>query len=175
MLPVLIQRQLQDIRGLIIDKSSDEDQDVPTRNNLVHLLSLSRARVGVSLQELLPQSQSQLDAFLELYFVNVDPVLKITHQPSLLRKFSRHVQDAHPIAFAVFYSVVYSLSPSACVENFGEQKEDLLARYELGIEISLARENYLTTTSLEILQGFVLWISCMTSEDDMGTCLGIKL
>jgi hypothetical protein len=54
------------------------------------------------------------------------------------------------------------------VEKFGETKEDLLARYELGVEISLARENYLTTPSLEVLQGLVLWLSCITKEDEMG-------
>jgi hypothetical protein len=52
--------------------------------------------------------------------------------------------------------------------RFGESKEDLLDRFQLGVEISLARENYLTTSSLEIFQGFVLWLTCITKEEDMG-------
>jgi hypothetical protein len=52
--------------------------------------------------------------------------------------------------------------------KFGESKEALLDKLQLGVEISLARENYLTSSSLEIFQGFVLWLTCITREEDMG-------
>jgi hypothetical protein len=35
--------------------------------------------------------------------------------------------------------------------------------------VSLARENYLTTSSLDVLQGLVLWLTCISKEDEMGT------
>jgi hypothetical protein len=131
-------------------------------------LSLGRAKIGPTLQELLPKSQHQRDALLDIYFSNVDPMVRITHKPTLLRKFSHHIHANRPIAFAICYSAINSLPAAVCVEKFGETKEDLLARYELGVEISLARENYLTTPSLEVLQGLVLWLSCITKEDEMG-------
>lgn len=95
-------------------------------------------------------------------------MVRITHRPTLSRKFGHYIQEAHPIAWAVFYSVINSIPPPVCLEKFGERKDDLLARYELGVEISLARENYLTTSSLEVLQGFLLWLTCITKEDEMG-------
>lgn len=96
-------------------------------------------------------------------------MIRVIHKPTLIRKFSYFVRDNHPIAWGVFYSAVNSLPPAVCEKQFGENKEDLLTRFELGVEISLARENYLTTSSIEVLQGFVLWLTCITKEDDMGT------
>lgn len=159
--------QIHDIKALLSDKSPEDDKDVPTRNNLIHLLSLGRAKIGVTLQQLLPPNQ-QHEAYLNLYFSNVDPMVRITHKPALIRKFSQYIQDSHPLAWAIFYSVVNSLAPATCMQKFGESKDDLLSKFELAVEISLARENYLTTSSLEVLQGLVLWLTCITKEDDMG-------
>jgi hypothetical protein len=164
----LIVAQIQDIKALLGDKHEAEDREVPTPNNLVHLLSLGRARVGVTLQQLLPQSQQHRDELLSTYFSNVDPMVRLTHKPTLLRKLSYLLKEEHPLAFAIFYSAINSLPPSVCLEKFGESREDLLDRYELGVEIGCARETYLTTSSLEVLQGFVLWLTCITKEDNMG-------
>ncbi|KAF2004474.1 hypothetical protein P154DRAFT_485125 [Amniculicola lignicola CBS 123094] len=163
----LLADEIQDIKALLGDKSDDE-REVPTQNNMVALLSLGRASIGTTLKSLLPETQEMQDALLNLYFSNVDPMVRITHNPTFFRKFQYHVREVQPLAFAVFYSAINSLTPSAVEEKFGESKTEMLARYELGVEISLARENYLTSSSLEILQGFVIWLTCITKEDDMG-------
>ncbi|KAH7122520.1 fungal-specific transcription factor domain-containing protein [Dendryphion nanum] len=173
----LLADEIQDIKALLGDKSEDE-RETPTGINLVHLLSLGRAKIGSTLQAFLPQSQEHQDALLEIYFLNVDPMVRITHKPTLLRRFSLYIEETHPIPFAVFYAAVNSLPPHICEEKFGESKDELLGRFELGVEISLARENYLTTSSLEVLQGFVLWLTCITKEDNMGKAwalLGIAI
>lgn len=147
---------------------TDEGHEGPTQNNLIHLLSLGRAKIGVTLDALLPESQEHRDALLDVYFANVDPMIRITHKPTLLRKLPTYIKDSQPMAFAVYYSAVNSL-PSIVVENrFGENKDELLGRLELGVEISLARENYLTTSSLEVFQAFIIWLTCITREEDMG-------
>lgn len=59
--------------------------------------------------------------------------------------------------------------PATVIENkFGDNKEELLARFQLGVEVSLARENYLTSSSLEVFQAFIIWLTCITREEDMG-------
>lgn len=73
------------------------------------------------------------------------------------------------MAFAIFYTAVNSLPPAVVESRFGETKEDLCNHMELGLEIGLARGNYLTTQSLELLQAFVLWLTCISKEEDMGT------
>lgn len=149
-----------------------------TKNNLIHFLSLGRAKIGVTLESLLPESQEHRDALLEVYFSHVDPMVRITHKPTLLRKLPFYCKETQPLAFAVFYSAINSLPPTVVENKFGQSKDDLLARFELGVEIGLARENYLTTSSLEIFQGFILWLTCITREEDMGKAwalLGIAI
>lgn len=117
---------------------------------------------------LMPETQEHCEMLLDVYFSNVDPVIRITHRPSLIKKLPIYSHDVHPLAFAIFYSAVNSLPPAVVESKFSESREDLMAKYEMGIEIGLARGNYLTTPSLELLQAFILWLTCITREEDMG-------
>lgn len=163
----LLADEIQDIKALLGDKSDEERKEAP-QSSLVDLLSLGRAGGGPNLEQLLPNTQEHRDTLLDVYFANVDPMVRITHKPTVLRKFSSYNREAHPIAFAIFFSAINSLPPKIVLNKFGDSKEVLLDRFQLGVEISLARENYLTTSSLEIFQGFVLWLTCITKEEDMG-------
>ena len=129
---------------------------------------MGRAGAGSNLEQLLPNTQEHRDTLLDVYFANVDPLVRITHRPTILRKFSHYNRETHPIAYAIYFSAINSLPPKVVQNRFGDTKEALLDRFQLGVEISLARENYLTTSSLEIFQGFVLWLTCITREEDMG-------
>lgn len=138
------------------------------QNSLVDLLSLGRAGMGSSLEQLLPHSLEFRNTLLDVYFANVDPMVRITHKSTVVRKFSSYNRETHPIAFAIYFSAINSLPPKVVQGKFHETKEALLDKFQLGVEISLARENYLTSSSLEIFQGFVLWLTCITREEDMG-------
>jgi len=142
-------------------------KEIP-QSPFVDLLSLGRAHSQSSLQQLLPGTQDHRDALLDIYFANVEPIVRIMHKPTIIRKFLYYNREAHPISFAVYFSAINSLPPKVVLEEFGESKETLLDRFQLGIEMALARENYLTTTSLEIFQGFILWLTCITREEDIG-------
>ena len=98
-------------------------------------------------------------------------MVRITHKPTLLRKLPMYIKEVHPLAFAIYYSAANSLPPTVVENRFGENKDDLLTRFELAVEIGLARGNYLTTQSMEVLQAFVLWLTCITKEEDMGMLL----
>ncbi|KAL5119074.1 hypothetical protein ACEQ8H_002998 [Pleosporales sp. CAS-2024a] len=163
----LLAEEIQDIKALLGDKSDEEKKNTP-QNSLVDLLSLGRAGIGSNLEQLLPHSQQVRDTLLDVYFANVDPMIRITHRPTLMRKFAAYNHSTHPISFAICFSAINSLPPPVVRAKFHESKEALLHRFQLGIEISLARENYLTSSSLEIFQGFVLWLTCMSREEDMG-------
>ncbi|KAI4618461.1 hypothetical protein J4E80_005061 [Alternaria sp. BMP 0032] len=158
---------IQDIKALLGDKTDEERKEVP-QSSLVDLLSLGRAGAGSNLENLLPSTKEHRDTLLDVYFANVDPMVRITHRPTVVRKFSTYNDEAHPMAYAIYFSAINSLPPKVVHNKFGETKESLLDRFQLGVEISLARENYLTTSNLEIFQGFVLWLTCITREEDMG-------
>ena len=141
---------------------------MPTQNNLIHFLGLGRSKIGVSLKQMLPETQEKSEALLEVYFSNVDPVMRVIHGPTLRKKLSTYCHEVHPLAFAIYFSAINSLPPAVVESRFGEQKADLINKYETGLEIGLARANYLTSPSLEILQAFIIWLTCITREDDIG-------
>ncbi|KAF1933652.1 uncharacterized protein M421DRAFT_97736 [Didymella exigua CBS 183.55] len=163
----LLAEEIQDIKALLGDKTDEERKEVP-QSSLVDLLSLGRAGAGSNLEQLLPGTQEKRDTLLDVYFANIDPMIRITHKQTVMRRFSTYMRETHPLAFAICFSAIISLPPNVVQSRFGDTKEELMDRFQLGIEISLARENYLTTSSLEIFQGFVLWLSCITREEDMG-------
>jgi hypothetical protein len=149
------------------EKTDEEKKKIP-QNSLVDLLSLGRAGIGSNLEQLLPNSQQLRDTLLDVYFANVDPMVRITHKATVTGKFASYNHETHSISFAIYFSAINSLPPNVVKSKFNESKESLLNRFQLGVEISLARENYLTSSSLEIFQGFVLWLTCITREEDMG-------
>jgi len=77
--------------------------------------------------------------------------MRVVHKPTMMRKFSSLIREHSPLAFAIFYASIHALPSASVEERYGEKKDTLLERYEKGVEISLARENYLTTSSLEVL------------------------
>ncbi|KAF2637828.1 hypothetical protein P280DRAFT_471994 [Massarina eburnea CBS 473.64] len=173
----LLADEIQDIKALLGDPE-EERLDNSNKNNLIHLLSLGRARIGQTLENLFPKSYELRDDLLDVYFTNVDPMVRITHNPTLSRRFHSYIKDTHPMSFAVSYAAVNSLPPAVVENRFGESKEDMLAKFELGVEVGLARANYLTTPSLEVFQAFIIWLTCITREEDMGkawTLLGIAI
>ncbi|KAH5039225.1 hypothetical protein HBI75_067130 [Parastagonospora nodorum] len=163
----LLADEIQDIKAILGEKSDAEKKEVP-QNSLVDLLSLGRAGIGSSLPQLLPNNQEFRDTLLDVYFANVDPMVRVTHKGTVTRKFASYNSETRPIAFAIYFSAINSLPPQVVENKFRETKATLLDRFQLGVEISLSRENYLTSSSLEIFQGFVLWLTCITREEDMG-------
>ena len=118
---------------------------------MISLLSLGKAELGASLDTLLPDTPDHCDDLLDIFFYNVDPMMRVVHKPTTTRKFHSLIREHAPLAFAIFYAAIHALPAAAVEERYGERKEVLLQRYEQGVEISLARDNYLTTSSLEVL------------------------
>ncbi|KAH8724757.1 hypothetical protein GQ44DRAFT_617556 [Phaeosphaeriaceae sp. PMI808] len=163
----LLADEIQDIKAILGEKTDEEKKEMP-QNSLVDLLSLGQAAMCSNLEQLLPHSQEFRNTLVDVFFANVDPMVRITHKGTILRKFSLYNRESHPIVFAIYFSAINSLPAKVVQGKFQETKEALLDRFQLGVEISLARENYLTSSSLEIFQGFVLWLTCITREEDMG-------
>lgn len=102
----------------------------------------------------------------EIYFRNVDPLLKILHRPTIEKKLdifivNPHDQPPSPPAealwFAMYFAAVTSTSPESCLEQLGEDRGLLVAEYRQGVEMALARADYLNSTSLESLQALTLY------------------
>ncbi|KAK2929559.1 hypothetical protein FoTM2_009899 [Fusarium oxysporum f. sp. vasinfectum] len=148
-----------------------------------------------------PTSADTCLILLDTFYSHVDPMTRIVHKPTLKRRLIQYIdytygvnasssddgeslaahsgEDIHtfePLALAVFYSAINSLSAEDVLLQFSVEKEALLSQFQHGVHIGLGRENFLTTPSIEVLQAFVLLLTCQSREDDMAktwTLLGL--
>lgn len=177
----LLADEIQDIKALLCDRPQEDAADKSRRSSphaFGSLFPIGRNNSDMNVKSFLPESNEQADALLEIFLSNVDPMTRIIHKPTLIRRFDNHVREANPLAFAIFYSAINSMSSSTVIGKFNAKKESLLEQFQQGLEMSLARDHFLTTSSLEVLQGFILWLTCITKEDDMGkawTLLGLAI
>lgn len=102
---------------------------------------------------------------LDVFFRQVDPILKILHRPSLFAYLGqgRHYlnyERGNPapaaLAAAVFYISSATLSREQCLALFDERREIVIARYQEETKAALARADFLVTDDLTVLQAFVL-------------------
>jgi hypothetical protein len=113
----------------------------------------------------------------EIFLHQVDPVVKILHQPSL-RKFlaegNKYLNYEHghvateALRYAVYYAAVISLTEDQCMSLFGAHRTPIVARYRLACESALARASITTTDDLTVLQAFVLYlVSLLYQPNDL--------
>lgn len=164
------------------DEKADEDDDDDNDNDDYHSLdTLSHSpkpplsRYGfifnfgspkINLRFLHPSSK-HIEALWAIYTVNVDPINRIVHKPTL-RKFisgAKEHLDSIPggskmqaLMFAIYYAAVTSLTSGDCMVQFGEEKAALLAKYRFGTEQALAKADILNSMEIVTLQALVIFL-----------------
>ncbi|KAK2839261.1 hypothetical protein FQN49_006316, partial [Arthroderma sp. PD_2] len=149
-----------------------------------------------------PKSVEDCFSLLDTFYSNVDPMTRLVHKPSLQRRFTQYVNEIYgtrtqapgeeneilisgpaihtfkPLALAIFYSAINSLSAEDVQIRFAADKATLMARFQREVEHGLSKEGFLTTPRIEVLQAFVLLLTCQSREDDMSrtwTLLGLAI
>ena len=100
-------------------------------------------------------------ALLDIFQHRIDPILKLTHIPSLrtlLLGGPTFLSGQEALKFAVYFTAVCSLEENECLEIIGEEKSKTVATFRLGTEVLLSRASLLTTTDLTTLQAFILYL-----------------
>ncbi|KAI0109188.1 fungal-specific transcription factor domain-containing protein [Nemania sp. FL0031] len=120
-------------------------------------------------------SPEHIQYLASAYFRNVDMHLKILHRPTVLSALvdlANHPETASDLSpertslfFAIYYAAATSLSATECARSLGRPRADLIALFQAGIESSLARSDYLNSTSLETLQALTLYTCCLRSHN----------
>lgn len=110
----------------------------------------------------------------QLYIENVDPLLKISHmptlQPQLIEAAAHRPGVSKPLEalmFAIYLVAVNSLNDASAQSMFRESKPCLMARYHRATQQALINASFLKTTNLMVLQAFFLYLvrSCAKSSD----------
>lgn len=113
----------------------------------------------------------QIFRLWQIYLNNVDPLLKVTHTPSMQGRIieaASNVTNINPTFEALMFSIysisIMSLTTDECQAMFGSLKENLLSRYQLGCQQALLNCGYLRTGDRECLTALYLFLVCLSIE-----------
>ncbi|OAP64447.1 hypothetical protein AYL99_00419 [Fonsecaea erecta] len=107
----------------------------------------------------------QIFRLWQIYLDNVNPLLKVTHTPSLQGRIieaASNISKISPILEALMFSIyctsVSSLAVEECQSLFNCPKEDLLMRYQHGCQQALLNCSFLRTNDRECLTAWFLYL-----------------
>lgn len=109
----------------------------------------------------------QIFRLWQIYLENVDPLLKITHTPTLQARIidaTSHIGTIDPTMEALIFSIycvsIFSLTNDECLTFFMAPRDDLLVRYQLGCRQALQNCRFLQTTDRDCLTALYLYLVC---------------
>jgi hypothetical protein len=131
-----------------------------------HLLFCSR-NTSVDLSLLHP-SQVHIFKLWQIYLENVNPLLKITHTPSLQGRIIDAAGDVtnikpslEALMFSIYCAAVFSMAQAECYKLFGAKREDILAGYQLGAREALLNSGFLKSSDRDCLTAIHIYlVSC---------------
>jgi len=128
-----------------------------------HLLFGLRT-TAVDLSSLHPE-QVQIFKLWQVYLDNVDPLLKVTHTPTLQRRIidaASNVANVKPTLAALMFSIycvsILSLTNAECHAMFGSPRDHLLTGYQLGCQQALWKCGFLRSGDCECLTALYLYL-----------------
>ena len=111
--------------------------------------------------------QAIVIALLDIYIYRVDPILKVSHIPSLRSLLLSEDQGCsgsfdspsrEALRSAICFTAVCTLTEVESRDMFIEKKEKTMNRLRLATEVMLSRANLLTTSNITVLQAFVVYL-----------------
>ncbi|KAJ5183961.1 hypothetical protein N7492_001577 [Penicillium capsulatum] len=121
----------------------------------------------------------------QIYLNNVDPLLKVTHAPSLqprILEAASNITSIDPtleaLMFSIYCASILSLAVDECLSIFGLGKEDLLAKYQFACQHALLNCGFLRSESRESLTALYLFLVSMYPGMDprsLSSMLGIAM
>ncbi|KAH8692070.1 fungal-specific transcription factor domain-containing protein [Talaromyces proteolyticus] len=101
----------------------------------------------------------------QVYLNNVNPLLKISHIPTLqpliveaCSNISKISKPLEVLMFGIYLISVNSLSDEEIRSGFGEEKTILLAKYNQAMQQALINAGFMKSTELMVLQAYLLYL-----------------
>ena len=162
----------------ILDDPTDEDEDYPSPGSGSSASANHQGFIfnfcstTTSLRTFHPPAL-QIAMYWELYKERIDPVARVFHRPHTEKLIKEAAQNLDHISkptevmmFSIYYAVVTSLPPNDCQTILGLDRDDALKKYRFGVEQSLTRAGFLSTSELLVVQSFTLFLNCVRRSDD---------
>lgn len=149
------------------------DQSMPFQATIDQSFLFGHTQPALDLASAGP-STSQACILWDAYKENVDPLVKIVHRPSVERIFLKASGMPHNVSkaeaallYAIYLTALISLEPDQCEAHFGTPKSFMTSHYRILTEKAMAKASFLTSSSLLVLQAFVMYLICLRQQDDM--------
>lgn len=128
----------------------------------------------------------QIFRLWQIYLDNVDPLLKVTHTPSLqglIIEAASNVRNIKPrleaLMFGIYCMSISSLSSEDCQPMFNSSKKDLLTRYHFGCQQGLLNSGFLRNrddrNSLTALFFYLLSIRSNSVPQSLSSMLAVAI
>jgi hypothetical protein len=110
-------------------------------------------------------SAIQIFQLWQHYLNNVNPLLKLTHTPTLQERIieasaniDKVSKSLEALMFGIYLMAITSLSEDEVMEMFNEPRPLLVQRYYLACQQALLNAGFMRTPDLTILQAFLLYL-----------------
>jgi hypothetical protein len=107
----------------------------------------------------------QIFKLWQIYLDNFNPLLKVTHTPSLQKRIIDAAGDVSKVdppmealMFSIYCVSTFTLDEQECVDMFQTSRHDLLASYQLGAREALLNCGFLRTGDRDCLTALHLYL-----------------
>ena len=128
------------------------------------LLLFGWRKTAVDISTLQPEP-AQIFRLWQLYLENVNPLLMVTHTPSLQGRIIDAASDVlnigstlEALMFSIYCMSISSLAEDDCQALFSSPKADLLAKYQFGCQQALLNCGFLRCSDHDCLTAFYLYL-----------------
>ena len=128
-----------------------------------HLL-LGFQNLSLELPTLHPDT-AQIFRLWQVYLDNVNPLLKVTHVPTIQARLVAAVGNLFTIdpvfealMFSIYCTAVLSLDDEECRSILGSPREELSVRYQSGCQQALLKCGFMRTDDRDCLTAFFLYL-----------------
>ncbi|KAK9319080.1 C6 zinc finger domain protein [Lipomyces orientalis] len=167
-----------DVREDVIKKAWDQVYESES-----HLL-FGSPKTNVDLSTLHPE-QVQIFRLWQIYLENVNPLLKVTHTPTLQARIIDAVSDVanmsptlEALIFSIYCVSILSLAEDECRTLFGSPRKDLLTSYQFGCRQALLNCRVLRSSDRDCLIALYLYLVSVRPETDprsLSSMLGVAI
>ncbi|OCT50855.1 putative C6 transcription factor [Cladophialophora carrionii] len=170
---VTVSEELHHSKDAIPDSETEDELETPAEDGADFVLGMtSSPNQTVNLHP----STDHILRLWQLFLTNVNPLVKIIHQPSMQRVIEDATADLghiprglEALMFSIYAAAIHSMRDGECLATFGEARSILQSRYRLGVRRSLTRAHFMGSSDILVLQALVIYLLAVRQELDART------
>lgn len=107
----------------------------------------------------------QIFQLWQIYLDNVNPLLKITHSPTLQGQLieaaanpSKIPKPLEALVFSIYFIAIISMTDDEVRETFKEERNRLLSKFHRGSQQALVNAGFMRSPDIVVLQAYVMYL-----------------